>query len=287
MKRAQTLLSQPLAIAIAGLAFATFALTGCDSAGTTGSNTDEGNVEVGFQTTYAGSSSSSASKTGLKSGSDSLVISGSNGRLVIRDVRLIVSGLELEGEADSAEFEADPSFLDLPLDTSEVAPVAASRLPAATYTELEFEVEDVDLGEAEDEDEDEEGLRMLRDTIRQDFPNWPKDASMVAVGTFTPSGDTTRSFTTYFEAEIEIEREFSQPLQVTSDGLSRSLTVKLDPTQWFKNTDGTAWNLAERDYESTGELVEFEAEFEDGVTEIESEEDDDDDDDDDDDGDDD
>lgn len=223
---------------------------------------------MAFQTSYSTSKNALASK----SGPDSLAISGSNGTLVIDDVRLIVSGLELEGEADSAEFEAKPSFLDLPLDTSEIAPVAASRLPSASYTELEFEVEDVDFGEAEDEEEDEGDLRALRDTIRQTFPSWPDKASMVAVGTFTPSDDTTRSFTTYFEAEIDVEREFAEPLEVTSDGLSRSLTVKLDPTQWFENEDGTVWNLAERDYGSTGELVEFEAEFEEGVTDIESEE---------------
>lgn len=268
MKRT-TLWTRSFALPIVGLALAIFAFAGCDSAGPTDSSVEEGNVEVGFQTSYSSSKSTPASK----SAPDSLVISGSNGTLVIQDVRLIVSGLELEGEADSAEFEAAPSFLDLPLDTNQIAPVAASKLPAATYDEFEFNVEDVDFGEAEDEDEDEEALRALRDTIRQVFPNWPDKASMVAVGTFTPSGDTTRSFTTYFEAEIEVEREFSQPLEVTSDGFSRSLTVTLDPTRWFKNTDGTTQNLAESDYSSTGELVEFEAEFEDGVTEIESEED--------------
>lgn len=273
MKRAH-FFTRPLTLAVAGLAFAVFALAGCDSAGTTGSSAGEGNVEVGFQTSYSSSKSALASK----SATDSVAISGSNGTLVIQDIRLIVSGLELEGEADSAEFEAQPSFLDLPLDTSEVAPVAASELPSATYTEFEFEVEDVDFGEAEDEEDDEDALRALRDTtIQQDFPNWPDEASMVAVGTFTPSGDTSRSFTTYFEAEIEVEREFSQPLEVTNDGFSRSLTVKLDPTQWFENDDGTARNLAESDYGSTGELVEFEAEFEDGVTEIESDEEDEDD----------
>jgi hypothetical protein len=223
-------------------------------------------VEVGFTTSYA---STSTSRANAKSDHDSLVVSGSNGTLTITDVRLIVSGVELEGDADSAEFEADPSFLDLPLDTTEVAPVAASEIPPGSYDEFEFEVEDIDI----EENDDEESLQDLRETIRDAFPNWPEGASMVVVGSFTPSDGTSSSFTTYFEAEIEVERELSPALEVTGDGLSRNLTVKLDPTRWFSNADGTVWNLAERDYASTGELVEFEAEFEDGVEEIETDDD--------------
>lgn len=256
-----------------GLAIAVFTFVGCDSVGSQSTTGD--NVEVGFSTAY----STSKAPTSPKATSDSLVLTGSNGELKITDIRLIVSEFEVEGDADNTEFEAEPSFLDLPLDTSEVAPVAASQLPPGTYTELGFEVEDVDFGEAEDEDEDEEALRALRDTIQQEFSNWPASASMIVVGTFTPKGDTTRSFATYFEAEIEVEHELSPALEVTGDGLSRALTVQLDPTQWFVNSDGTVQNLASNDYESTGELVEFEAEFENGVTEIESDDEDDEDDD--------
>lgn len=272
-----------------GLAIVVFAIVGCDSLGSESSTGD--NVEIGFSTSHSSSKaaahstsnqSTSKSAARLKATSDSLVLTGSNGELKITDVRLIVSEFEIEGEADSTEFEAEPSFLDLPLDTSEVAPVVASQLPTGIYNELEFEVEDVDLDEAEeDEDEDEEDLRTLRNQIQEEFPNWPASASMVVVGTFTPEGDTTRSFTTYFEAEIEVEHQLSPPLEVTGVALSRTLTVRLDPAQWFANSDGTVWNLASNDYESTGELVEFEAEFEDGVAEIDSDDDGDDDGDDD------
>jgi len=231
-------------------------------------------VAVDFGTSY--STSGSASTATVKSNHDSLDVVGSNGTLEISDIRVIVSELELEGDADSAEFEAEPTFLDLPLDTTDVAPVAAGDVPQATYNEFEFEVEDVDLEENED---DEQALQDLHDQITGDFPNWPEGASMAVVGTFTPEGGTPQKDTAYFEAEIEVEREMDPALEVTGEGFSRTLTVKLDPTRWFSNNDGTVWNLPER--AAGDELIEFEAEFEDGVTEIEVDDDDDDDDDDD------
>jgi hypothetical protein len=190
------------------------------------------------------------------------------------DVRLIVTELELEGDADSAEFEADSSFLDLPLDTTDVETLAASQVPPARYDEFEFEVDDVDL---EESDDDEEALRDLRDQITGEFPDWPDGASMVVVGTFTPEGGTPQDFTTYFEAEIEVERELDPALEVTGDGLSRRLTVELDPTRWFRRSDGTVQDLTQ----NSGELTELEVEFEDGVADIEVDDEDDDDDDDD------
>ena len=77
------------------------------------------------------------------------------------------------------------------------------------------------------------------------------------------------AFTTYLEAEVEVELELSPPLEVTADGPSRSITVKLDPTLWFSRADGTVWNLATENYADTQSLVEFEAQFENGAVEIE------------------
>ena len=253
-----------LAFSVLVLVASVFLFGACDS---TGPSTQMSNVQVGFATTYSPSASSTL-ETGpaAKSSHDSLVVSGSNGTLKITDLHLIVSGVELESDADSADFEAGPAFLDLPLDTTEVAPVTTAQIPPANYDEFEFEVEDVDI---EENDEDEQQLQDLRESIREDFPNWPEGASMVAVGTFTQSDGTTSDFTAYFEAEIEVERETNTPLGLTGAGISRSLTVNLDPTRWFSNADGTVQNLGELDYGSTGELIEFEAEFEDGVAEIE------------------
>lgn len=250
----------PLALAVA----VTFAFAACDSAGP---STDGSQVEVGFATS---STSAPSSNSFSKTATDSLVLTGSNGTLRIHDIRLIVDEVELEGDADSAEFETEaPVFLDLPLDTTAVAPAATGEIPPGTYNEFEFEVEDADL----DDGDDDEGLQPLQNEIEEaGFSNWPDNASMVVAGTFAPEGDTTRSFTTYFEAEIEVELEMEdRPFEIGGDDPTRRLTVTLDPGRWFGRPDGTVQDLSQNDYETTGELIEFELEyeFEDGVSEIE------------------
>ncbi len=270
----ESIFPNPLVSFVAVLVASVLVLGACDSAGP---STEGSTVEVGFGTSYS-TSGTAAAGAAPKSSHDGLDITGANGTLSVIDIHLIVSEVELEGDSDSAEFEAGPSLLPLPLDTNDVAPLAANQIPPGRYNEFGFEVEDVDV---EEDDDDEQSLQELRESIREEFPNWPEGASMVAVGTFTNSDGTTSDFTTFFEAEIKVDREMSTPLEVTGDGLSRSLTVRLDPTRWFRNADGTVRDLSQSDYASTEELVEFEAEFEDGVTEIEVEGDEDDDDDDD------
>mgnify|MGYP002761172694 CR=1 FL=1 len=261
----------PLALAVALVV----AVTGCDSTGP--STSGGGEVQVGFSTA---SSSSPSSTTALaKAASDSLVLSGPNGdSLDIHDIRLIVDKVKLEQDSDDdagsdgteVEIEREveverPSFLDLPLQGSEISPVAAGDVPEGTYNEFEFEVDDLD--------DDEGNAQALLSEIREDegFSNWPEDASMVVVGTFAPADGTPTAFTAYFAAEIEVERELQTPLEVTGDGFSRELVVRLDPGQWFTRTDGTPVDLSQSDYDAREEPVEFEAEyeFEDGVSEIE------------------
>jgi len=263
----RALLPSRLLSVVAALTASVLLLGACDSSGP---STEGGNVAVDFGTNY--STSKATSGATAKSSHASLQIPGSNGTLEVADVRLIVSEIELEGDADSAEFESEPRLLDLPLDTTDVEPVTASEIPPATYDEFEFEVEDV---EVDDADDDEEVLQNLRDQIREDFPNWPEGASMVVVGTYTPEGGSSQDFTTYFDAEIEVEREFEPALEVTGEGFSRTLTVQLDPTRWFSRADGTVQDLTQND----GELTELEVEFENGVAEIEVDDDDDGDDD--------
>lgn len=241
------------------------AFVGCDS---TGPSTSDSEVSVGFATASSSSSTSSAALS--KAQGDSLVLSGSNGTLRIHDLRLIVDELSLEGDADSAEFETErPFFLDLPLDTTEVASVVSDRVPSGTYNEFGFEVEDAEL----DDGDDEEDLQQLRNDIdAAGFSNWPDNASMVVQGTFTPENDTARSFTTYFQAEIEVELEMEdRPFVIGGDDPARQLTVNLAPNRWFTNSDGTIQDLSQDDFEETGQSVEFEVEyeFEDGVSEIE------------------
>ena len=255
------------------------AVVGCDSTGP--SSDGNGEVQVGFST--SSSTSTSSTNAFAKANSDTLTLSGSNGTLKVHDLRLIVDKVKLEQDAedqdgdddgnDSTEVEIEreveverPSFLDLPLQGSEISPVTAGDVPEGTYNEFEFEVDDLD--------DDNGGARELLSDIQNEegFPNWPEDASMVVVGTFTPTDGTPISFTTYFEAEIEVERELRPPLEVTGEGFSRELVVRLDPAQWFKQ-DKTLVDLSQSDYAAGDEPVEFEAEyeFEDGVSEIEIE----------------
>ncbi len=245
------------------------AVVGCDS---TGPSTSGGEVAVSFSTT---SSSVQSTPSLAKADSDSLVVSGSNGRLQITDIRLIVDKVKLKQDTDDTnedgteieierEVEVErPRFLDLPLRESEVSPVAAGEVPEGTYNEFEFEVDDLD--------DDEGNAQELLSDIRNEegFPNWPEDASMLVVGTFTPTEGTPTSFNTYFEAEIEIEQMLTPPIEVNSESFSRELVVRLDPARWFERSNGTIEDLSQFDYDETETVRELEAEFEEGVAEIE------------------
>ena len=248
---------------------APFALAACDDpAGSEGS----GNVAVRFAT----ASSSFSSALMSRSGAEQLTISGSNGVLTITDIRFIVNEFKLErtegvcegleGDAEEAceEFEAAPAFVDLPLGSGPVI-AATQEVPAGRYTELKFEAEDIDFDEEEDEKEGAR-IRALAQAVRIAFPTWPKDASMVVVGTFTPTGGQPVSFTTFFEAEIKIEKEFDPALVI--DDTNKAVTVEVDPSKWFLVGTNVV-NLAAFDFGRTGKVVEFEAKLEDGFTKIE------------------
>lgn len=250
-----------------------FALSACENpAGSEGS----GNVAIRFATSSSGASASRASLSLGGTAAEQLVVAGSNGTLTITDIKFIVSEFKLEradaecegleGDAEDAceKFEAAPSFIDLPLGAGAVV-AASQEVPAGRYEELKFEAEDIDF---DDEDDDEKGdaIRSLAQTVRAAYPNWPEDASMVVAGTFAPSGGEPVAFTTFFEAEIKVEKEFDPPLIV--DDTNKVVTVDVDPSAWFLSS-GRVIDLSAFDFARTGEVVEFEAEMEDGFTEIE------------------
>lgn len=258
-------------------------LSSCD---TTNTNTDpgEGNVKLQFNSVSGSSSSKTAPSANTTSSShDSLLIEGTNGTLQIDDIRFIVAEFELDpSEADDdstelEEFESGPFFVDLPLGQDTLS-LADNNIQAGRYEEMEFEVEDLDI---EDEEEGEkEEHQALADSIRSKFSEWPKEASMMIVGSFTPADGDSQSFTVFAEAEIEIEREFNPPLEVTEDNMQQVVSVRINPAKWFKRSDDTVIDLSQYDWEQHQQLLEFEAEFENGVEEIEVDEDDSEDDDD-------
>jgi hypothetical protein len=128
---------------------------------------------------------------------------------------------------------------------------------------VEFEVKDleVDVGDADDAS-DAARIAAVLAQVRATYADWPAGASMVIVGTFTPTGGVAQPFRSYFDADLEVERLLNPPLVV--DATSTGLTIDLRPDLWFKNTDGTVRNLALSNFATTGTLIDFDVEFEDG-----------------------
>jgi len=214
-------------------------------------------------------------------------IEGSNGTLVIDEIRLIVAEVELDGDDDScedsdgdddvqgfedddcADFEAPPRFLDLPLDGQPIE-AFSGLIPPGTYDELEFEIED--LEDDEDDTQFAAEIEALRRVIQDEFPDWPRKATALVVGSFDAVGGGSTDFRVYIEAEIEIERALQPPLVVDANGASGSdLMVDIRPDIWFSLPDGSVLDLSMYDYDETGEILEFELEMEEGFLEIEIE----------------
>lgn len=253
-------------VALAGLAM--LATWGCTDV--SGPADGRANVSIGFET--IGSAGTEAT---MSMGAASLAIEGTNGTLVLEEVHMIVAEFELKVEDDDdcpsgalhepcEKFDAGPSFVNLSLEPGGTTAVAQS-VDAGVYDELEFEVEDLDDGE----EGALEGARTreLRTRILTQFPDWPRDASMLVSGTFTPRNGSPQAFRTYLEAEIEIELDFVPPL-VVEDGGDQEVTVEVDPEMWFRQGDGTVLDLSSFDYGRTGRILEFEFEVERGFSSL-------------------
>jgi hypothetical protein len=219
-----------------------------------------------------------------------MLIEGTNGTLTISEIRLIVAEVELEGEGDDfcdddgsddvdspgsggsfeddcADFEAPPRFLDLPLD-GEPVEAFVGLVPPGVYDELEFEIED--LEDDEDDTEFAAEIVVLREQILAAFPDWPRKATALVVGSFESEADGVTEFRVYLEAEIEVEMELNPNLVVGDDGgVAADLTVDIRPDVWFTSADGSVLPLHLYDFDLTGSLLELEVEIEDGFGEIE------------------
>ncbi|MDP2497284.1 MAG: hypothetical protein Q8W44_04740 [Candidatus Palauibacterales bacterium] len=265
-------------------ALALVGLTACESStGPDGS----ASVSIGFRAASGGSASASVADAGVDGSSGSGVspaieFSGSNGTLSIDEAHLVVTEFEVsradvdcddEGSAEECEeFETGPQFIGLPLEGGTTVTVS-QQVPAGTYEEVDFEIDDLEADDDDDEDGEEQAQQELLQQIRSQFSEWPENASVRVAGTFTPASDNTepRDFTAYFEAEIEVEKEFADPLVIEGDGDDKSVTLTVDPAVWFELPDGTVADLSQLDYGSTGQVVEIEFELENGFTEAEVE----------------
>jgi hypothetical protein len=262
---------------LAGVVAATLAawLTACSDTTGPGSSVALRFATVSPLGSAAASRSPAPSFGVLGEAARQLTLTGTNGSLEITAIRLIVDEFELEPvevadcddvdpkPASCADFEVGMFFVDVPLDGQAVT-VTNQDIPVGLYDELEFEVED---GEIDTDDEDDAGdaerIQELLAEIRVDFPDWPEGASMVVEGSFTPTGGTAVDFRTYFEAEIEVELDLDPPLEITD--ATRSVMVELNPAAWFMAPDGSVTDLSAFDFPTTGTLVEFELELEDGL----------------------
>ena len=228
----------------------------------------DGRVAVAFSTV-----ATSAAPAALAA--RSVEVGGERGVLVLDELFLIVAEFELDRVDDDAcpdavddddcdEFEAPPAFLDVPLDGGTVV-AATFDAPPGIYDALEFEVEDLD----DDEEDPEEAARIaaLMTEIRARFPEWPRNASMMVTGSFTPAGGEPRPFRAFFEAEVEVEMDLVPPV-VLGEGAS-TFTVELDPSRWFVDGGGRVLDLSRFDYDATGRVIELEVEIEDGFVSVE------------------
>lgn len=192
-------------------------------------------------------------------GAGDITLVGTNGTLVIQDLRLIVSEMELEragvecaedvDEEECEELAGGPFLVDLL--SSSAQEIVTALVPAGSYIEFEFEVEN--LGDDWDDDASERQAKAaILAALRSDYPLFPEVGSMVMHGTF--DGEP---FTVYFDAEIEVEREFATPFRVPEDG---AIIVGLDPSAWFQTG---SYVIDPRPFD--GQTIEFDFEFESGV----------------------
>lgn len=262
---------------------ALIAMVGCgDGVGVAGPQQLSLNFRVGGVSSAAAPVPGLATVSGPAAVDGPLDVPGSNGTITLDSIFVVINEVELhpaDGSCDAVdssgsdssddcpEFEAPPRFLDLPLDGEPVEAVTA-LMPAGAYKELDFEIEDLE----DDETDPAEAalIAAVRSEIRSRIPDWPDKASALVVGSFAPSGGGSVDFRVFLEAEIEIEFELIPNLIVDDAGAaSRDLTVDVRPDIWFGRPDGTVIELHLYDYDSTGQLLEFEVEMEDGFTEIE------------------
>ena len=199
-----------------------------------------------------------ASQGATQAAAAPITLTGGGNTLVIEDIRVIVAEIELEragadcalaDDDDCEEFEGGPFLVNL-LDGVD-ATLASATIPAGSYTELEFEVESLQ-GDDDDDDSERRAKQAVLAQMRKAYPSFPSDGSMVVRGTYNGT-----PFTVYFNAEIEVEKEFSTPFQVPGSG---SILVNLNPAAWFMS-GGEPVNLAALD----GQTVEFELELESGI----------------------
>ncbi|HEX4936056.1 MAG TPA: hypothetical protein VFV33_22905 [Gemmatimonadaceae bacterium] len=243
-------------------------LGACDGSGSPSGTPGTGQVAVQFNAVVPSASAGSGSSAAQpNAAAGPITLAAANGTLVIDDLQLIVSRIRLKraegdcGNADTSstckKFKGGPFRVNL-LDGS-AADVVTAGVPAGNYTGLEFRAQNLDPSDDDEIEEDGavKAVELLIADLRKTYPNYPRKASMVAHGTFTPTGGTARPFTVYFQAEIEIKKAFATPFRVPEDA---KVVIALDAASWFRDGANVV-NLAAQD----GKTLRFELELESAI----------------------
>lgn len=150
------------------------------------------------------------------------------------------------GMGDDCDTTLGPFFVEVPLEGEGGAEVSVDVVPGV-YEEIELKT-----GAPRDS-----GSADLLAEIRTAFPDWPAEASLLVVGSFTPIDGDPVPFRVYFDARIKVEREFEDEPLVVEEGGDLTVTVTIDPARWITNPDGSVDDLSVYDYDTTGEVVDF------------------------------
>jgi hypothetical protein len=212
---------------------------------------------------------------GLAAVGGPLAVAGANGTLSITGIQVVIAKFQLRGPNDvpcagasgavndECEFQAGPFFVDVPLDGNRLN-VTTGAVPAGTYTHVRFRVKNLDDDDDDDGSDDDNvtpaQVAALFEQIRAQIPDWPRKASMLVTGTFTPTGGAPRAFRAFARAEVRLTLPINPPLSVGEGSTSSAVTVVLDPASFFK----TGTNVIDLSQFSSGRLGEFKVEAERG-----------------------
>jgi hypothetical protein len=193
-----------------------------DSTGTAGS----GPMSLSFSTVPAASASASTGSVSVTAAPASPI--------VITKAQLVISKSELArigascvtttttSESECPDLKLGPMLVDLPLDASAKG-VLAVTLPSGSYQQFEAKIDAV-MNESE-------GDPALSAAFLAANPQF-RGVSIRVEGTYNG-----QPFVYTSAAEGELELTFDPPLVV--DGSAGNLTVHVDLSSWFRNSDGS------------------------------------------------
>ncbi len=257
--------SSPVIVLFAVVITAAIGLSGCDTLFSPEQSTETTPVRLTFENSSA--SPSTAAKTGAVNETP-LTITGEEGDLVVTDFRFIMTKFEIENKVkgrgnskhERTEFRLRNHFVDVPLDiTEEEALGVVAELPEGTYNDLDLKISEHAIDES-----DHEGAQSVREAIEAAFPDWPENASMVAVGRFEPAGGgDARPFTVYLDAEVRVHLELDPPLEIV-EGEQPEVTVDFDPERLFQQLGEPSLDLSQYD----GQVVNVEVNVKDSFEDV-------------------